>query len=200
MSNRRYNAVLLFGAPGVGKGTQGRILGKIPGLFYVASGDLFRSLDPNSPAGQEAFQYISAGRLVPDESTVKVWREEMERSVGLGRFLPDSQLLILDGIPRTTPQAEMLAADIEVLRIVNLVFADEEQLVERIRGRAAKERRRDDTDEEIIRHRFQVYREQTKPVLQHYGDDLVTPIDSLRTPVEVLRDVLDALIPVLPAA
>ena len=70
----RYKTVLLFGAPGSGKGTQGKILGAIPGFYHSACGDVFRTLDLQSEMGRIFWQYSSQGKLVPDEFTVNVWK------------------------------------------------------------------------------------------------------------------------------
>src|SRR2546422_10699103 len=70
-----YRTVLLFGAPGAGKGTQGKILGTIPNLFHCACGDVFRSLKTDSAVGQVFLEYSSRGDLVPDETTIQLWRE-----------------------------------------------------------------------------------------------------------------------------
>src|SRR5438132_5195722 len=101
-----YRTVLLFGAPGAGKGTQGRILGTIPDFFHCACGDVFRSLRPDTPLGKIFLKYSSRGELVPDETTVALWREFIDRSIAAGKFHPDHDTLVLDGIPRNVPQAE----------------------------------------------------------------------------------------------
>ncbi|MBZ0172936.1 MAG: nucleoside monophosphate kinase, partial [Phycisphaerales bacterium] len=79
-----YQTVLLFGAPGVGKGTQGKILAQIPGFYHISTGDMFRTLDLHSEIGQEIMSYMSKGELVPDELTVKLWRENAHARAVLG--------------------------------------------------------------------------------------------------------------------
>ena len=74
-SSRRFRCVLLFGAPGTGKGTQGGILGRVPGFYHLAVGDVFRSIDINSPTGKEVHRYVSAGQLVPDDLTIRIWKK-----------------------------------------------------------------------------------------------------------------------------
>src|SRR5262245_46307142 len=74
----RYPCVLLFGAPGVGKGTQGKLLGQVPGFVHMASGDIFRSLDRSSELGRKFQEYSSKGLLVPDEVTVSVWKAHVQ--------------------------------------------------------------------------------------------------------------------------
>src|SRR2546427_1414041 len=102
-----YRTVLLFGAPGAGKGTQGKILGTIPNFFHCACGDVFRSLKPDSPIGRIFLEYANRGSLVPDEPTVELWEQFIENNKKSGRFNPDTDTLILDGIPRNVAQAEM---------------------------------------------------------------------------------------------
>ena len=196
MTNQRFRSVLLFGAPGVGKGTQGQVLGQIPGFFHMASGDAFRALDKESPEGKEAAGYSSRGELVPDDLTIRIWKKGVDGLIAASRYRPDEDLLILDGIPRTVPQAELLEEHVDVLRVVYLVASDEDAMVARIKGRAVKEGRADDDDETIIRRRFEVYREESEPVLNHYSDEIIARIDGMPSPAEVARDVLNCLIPV----
>lgn len=192
----RYKTVLLFGAPGAGKGTQGKILGCIPGFHHLACGDVFRSLDTTSELGQEFLKYSSKGELVPDSLTVEMWRQNMHAQTVLSHFKPKSDLLVLDGIPRSLPQAEALREYIDVLRIIHLVCRDEVEMVERMKRRAIKENRLDDADENVIRNRFKVYEEETKPVLEYYPADIIREIDALGSPASVLQHVLEEVVPV----
>ena len=164
----RYKTVLLFGAPGAGKGTQGKILGQIPGFFHLACGDVFRSLDTTSELGKDFLRYSSKGELVPDSLTVEMWRQNMHAQTVLSLFKPRSDLLVLDGIPRSLPQAEALDEYIDVLRVIHLVCKDKDQMIKRMKQRAIKENRLDDADESVIRKRFEVYDAETSPVLNHY--------------------------------
>ena len=72
---QKFKTILLFGTPGAGKGTQGKILGKVPGFFHLACGDVFRSLDMGSDLGKQFIAYSSRGELVPDELTIELWRQ-----------------------------------------------------------------------------------------------------------------------------
>lgn len=193
----RFRAVLLFGAPGVGKGTQGRILGAIPGLFHLSSGEVFRALAPDSPAGRQVSHYTDRGELVPDELTIQIVRNALDSAVADGQFIPHTDVLLLDGIPRNLRQAEILDEWIVVLRVIYLACSDDRAMVKRLQGRALKEGRPDDTDETVIRRRFEVYRQETAPVLAHYPQELLHRVDALPSPAEVLREILDDLIPVL---
>ena len=192
----RYKTILLIGAPGAGKGTQGKILGSIPGFHHLACGDVFRSLDTTSELGREFLKYSSKGELVPDALTVEMWRQNMHAQTVLSHFKPSSDLLVLDGIPRSIPQAEALEEYIEVLRIIHLVCPDQDAMVERMKRRAIKENRLDDADETVIRNRFEVYEAETRPVLDFYPSDIIREIDALGSPASVLQHVLEETVPV----
>lgn len=185
-----YKALLLFGAPGSGKGTQGKILGKIPGFFHCACGDVFRSLDLHTDYGQAFLQYSSKGQLVPDDITIGVWEHYLQAKEKQGRFKPESDFLVLDGIPRNLSQAKLLASRLDIRRIFHLDCPDQNKLVERLRKRALKENRLDDINEDVIASRLKVYQEETMPVLDFYGPKLISTIDSTQLPHQVLRDIL----------
>ena len=192
----RYSTVLLFGSPGVGKGTQGELLGRIPGFVHMASGDIFRSLDKDSDLGRKFHQYSSQGLLVPDDVTIEVWRDHVQRRVTDGTYRPDVELLLLDGIPRNITQCAELDAYIDVLRVVHLKAPDIDDMVDRLKKRAAKQGRTDDADVSVIRRRFEVYQQETAPVLGYYDAKLLNEVDALGLPAEVLMHVLETIVPV----
>ena len=192
----RYRCVPLFGPPGVGKGTQGKILSNIPGFFHLSVGDVFRSIDIGSVNGREVYNHISRGELVPDDLTIKIWRTALEAYVALSWFKPREDLLILDGMPRNVRQVEMIQEHLEIHRVIYLKCSDEEDMIHRIRRRAIRENRTDDANESIIRRRFDVYREITAPVLQQYDPAIIREVDANGSPSEVVHSILDCLIPV----
>jgi len=192
----RYRCVPLFGPPGVGKGTQGKILANIPGFFHLSVGDVFRSIDIGSPNGREVYKHISRGELVPDELTIKIWRKAVEAYVALSSFKPREDLLILDGMPRNVRQVEMIREHLEIHRVIYLKCSDEEDMIHRIRRRAIRDNRTDDANESIIRRRFDIYREVTAPVLQQYDSTIVYEVDANGSPAEVLNAILNCLIPI----
>lgn len=193
---RRYKATLLFGAPGVGKGTQGKILGQVPGFFHLSCGDVFRAIDIGSDEGQEIYRYLSKGDLVPDALTYRIWRKALEAHIALSSFKPREDLLVLDGIPRNVHQAEMIEEIIDVRKIVHFVCQDEQKMIDRMKRRAIRENRVDDANENVIRHRFRVYETETTAVLDYYPADLIARVDALGSPAGVLRKLLDVLVPV----
>jgi len=191
-----YKTVLLFGAPGAGKGTQGAILGRIPGFYHCACGDVFRSIDVGSKLGRIFYDYSSRGELVPDDVTVKMWAQNINAHTVLADYKPKADLLILDGIPRTREQAELLTDYVEVLKVIHLVCHDEQAMFDRLRRRALKENRFDDADEKVIKRRWDVYRRETAPALDFYDAEKVVEVDSIGSPAEVLRNILDEVVPI----
>lgn len=194
--DKRYKTVLLFGAPGAGKGTQGKILGTIPGFFHFSCGDVFRSIDIHSELGRIFYEYSSRGELVPDQVTVQMWAQNISARTIIGYYKPAKDLLVLDGIPRTRAQAEMMDQHIDVLKIVHLVCKDQAAMIERLRRRALKENRFDDADEKVIRRRWAVYEKETFPVLDHYSRDKVIEVNSVGSPAMVLSEVLRVVAPI----
>ncbi len=192
----KYRTILLFGAPGAGKGTQGAILGRIPGFWHCSCGDVFRSIDIHSELGKIFYDYSSRGDLVPDEVTVQMWANAVHARTILGDYKPHDDLLILDGIPRTAEQAKLVAQHIDVLHVVHLHCDDKDAMIKRLRRRALKENRFDDADVKVIRRRWEVYEAETAPVLEQYPASRVSKVNSIGSPGQVLRDILDLVVPI----
>jgi adenylate kinase len=180
-----YRAVLLFGAPGVGKGTQGQRLGRLPHFVHVSTGDMFRSLDRNGPIGKEVRSYTERGVLVPDDLTIRIFLETLHNLVASHLLDPARDTLILDGIPRNVHQASILEKNLRVIRLIYFGNSNEDAMVARVKKRALVEGRKDDADEEIIRRRFEIYRRESSPVLDYYPPELILEIDALGTQEEV---------------
>lgn len=196
MPNTRYQTILLFGAPGAGKGTQGKILGQVPGFYHLSCGEVFRTLDMSSDLGRTFVQYSSKGLLVPDDVTVKMWHQNMHARTVLSDYKPHADLLVLDGIPRNVNQAKILSRHIDVLLVVHLVCPDKEAMIQRLRRRALKENRIDDAKEDVIRRRWGVYERETFPVLKHYPREIIREVDATGSPARVLEHILDHVVPV----
>ena len=188
----RYLTYLFLGAPGSGKGTQGKVLGMIPRFFHCACGEVFRSLDLRTPLGQKFIEYSSKGLLVPDDLTVELWRNKIQAQVLEAEFKPDIDALVLDGIPRNVNQAKLMENLIDVRRVFHLSCPNRDELIRRLRKRAIKDNRFDDASEEVIRKRLATYEEETKPVLNYYSS-LVTLVDARQPPVKVLQDIIGAI-------
>jgi len=192
----RYQTILLFGAPGSGKGTQGKILGVVPGFYHLSCGEVFRTIDTASELGRTFIEHSSRGELVPDEITIQMWQQNMHARTVLSDYKPKVDVLVLDGIPRNVNQAKLLEKYLRVLCIVHLVCTDKEEMIKRLRRRALKENRVDDAKEDVIRRRWDVYEEETFPVLNYYDKKIVSTVDAFGSPARVLEHILEAVVPV----
>ncbi|KAA8723804.1 adenylate kinase [Corynebacterium spheniscorum] len=158
--------LVLLGPPGAGKGTQAALLSEKLNIPHISTGDLFRAnIGEGTPLGLEAKEYIDAGKLVPTDVTARMVKARLAEDDAKNGFL-------LDGFPRTVEQAEILAEflkeqDQKLDGVLNFRVS-EDVVVERMlaRGRA-------DDNEETIRTRMAVYRDETAPLIDHYGDAII---------------------------
>lgn len=192
----RYKSILLFGAPGSGKGTQGTILGSIPGFYHNATGDIFRSLDLQSEMGRVFWEYAGRGELVPDEITMRLWKQYIKGMEMINQFHPESEILVLDGLPRNLEQAKLVDDIIEVQKVIYLQCKDLNKMVERLRRRALRENRFDDAKEDVIHRRLVEYEEKTRPVLSFYPKEKIVQIDATLSQIRVLNAILKVLVPI----
>jgi adenylate kinase len=205
--------IVMLGPPGAGKGTQAKKLAKMLGLVHVSTGDLFReNLKNETELGQLAQQYMNKGELVPDDVTIRMVEERLSR--------PDcAKGAVLDGFPRTPDQAEALAGLLEKfngkVKLVPYIKVPDEILVERLSGRwmspsgrvyhevynppavkwiddidGSQLYQREDDKPETVRHRIEVYNEQTAPLIDYYqGKGSLVEIDG----TQAIDDVTDAI-------
>jgi adenylate kinase len=166
--------IVLLGAPGSGKGTQGPRLAERLGVPYLSTGELLRrEAAAGSELGTRVAPYLNQGELVPDDITVEV----VDRALGGARAAGG---FVLDGYPRTLAQAGRLG-DVDL--VLHLALADD---VARQRLAARDEGRPDDADPDVIEHRLRVYHDQTAPLLDHYDRrHALVSIDADRPPAEV---------------
>jgi adenylate kinase len=200
--------LVFLGPPGAGKGTVAGKLQEEFGLPQISTGDLFRNaIRDQTSLGKRVKSILDAGELVPDEVTVKLVKERLSRSDTDGGF-------ILDGFPRTIPQAEALLSMTDVSAVVNFRVSEEE-VVERLSGRrmcrscgrsyhvvfmppkkdgicdacGGELYIRDDDREEAVRNRMEVYRKQTAPLIDFFKDrKLLREIDASQNPAKVYED------------
>jgi adenylate kinase len=160
--------LILFGPPGVGKGTQAERLRDTYNLHHISTGDILRAaVKEGTPLGLEAKRYMDSGGLVPDEVIIGLVSEVLEKDK------QENKGFLLDGFPRTEEQASALDKIFSTLGIGDVAVvsldAPENELVERLVKRGKESGRSDDT-EETIRHRLVVYNQQTSPVLRYYRE------------------------------
>jgi adenylate kinase len=177
--------IVLVGPPGAGKGTQAARLSERLRAPHISTGDLFRdNMKNETELGQQAQRYVDAGDLVPDEITVGMVKDRLAQDDAQEGFL-------LDGFPRNAAQAEELERVLseldQRLDAVLLFEVDDEELIQRLTARG----RSDDT-EDVIRHRQEVYRSETQPLIEHYRDLLVT-VDAMGSVEDVTDRAMDAL-------
>jgi adenylate kinase len=183
--------LVIMGPPGAGKGTQAKVIAERLVVPPISTGDIFRAnVTQRTELGREAKRYMDAGDYVPDAITNAMVRARLAEPDAAEGFL-------LDGYPRTVSQVEeldsMLAERGAALDAVLLLTVDREEVVERLARRARDEGRADDTVE-VIRHRQDVYAEQTAPLVEVYdGRGLLVPVDGMGPVDEVTSRVLRVL-------
>jgi adenylate kinase len=182
---------LLIGPPGAGKGTQAALLANAYSIPAISTGDIFRANVKNeTELGLKVKSIMDRGEYVPDSLTNELIRDRLSQADAEAGFL-------LDGYPRTKDQVneldDILGSQHRNLDAVILLVADTDELVRRLLKRAQEQDRADDT-EEVIRHRQNVYLEQTQPLIEIYSArDLVVEIDGLGQVGEVTERILNAL-------
>lgn len=160
--------IVLFGPPGAGKGTQSEKLIERYNLVHLSTGDIFRSnIKGQTELGQTAKRYMDKGELVPDEVTIGMLENEVQKH-------PSANGFIFDGFPRTTAQAEALDQFLEsrdtAISLMLALEVPEEELKKRLKSRAETSGRSDDADPEVIQKRIDVYEKETAPVAEHYRE------------------------------
>jgi len=170
---------MILGAPGSGKGTQGRLLAEHLGIPQVSTGELLRAaVKDGTPLGRKAGTYMDKGLLVPDEIIFGLIQQILDSATA-------KRGVLMDGFPRTIPQAEAVdrmlkAKGARVDRVV-LLEVDDKELIERLLARAAKEGRSDDNPESI-KERLVVYRRETEPLIAWYErQGVVRRVDGMGT-------------------
>jgi adenylate kinase len=188
-SEPKQQVVILLGPPGSGKGTQATRIAKELGIIHISTGDLLReNIRQNTPLGKRAQQFMSSGKLVPDELVLEMLSMRISQ--------PDTHKgYLLDGVPRTLSQAQALEKIISPQANVMVIALDvsDDTIMKRIAGRAQQSQAgavRPDDKPEIVRERLKVYHQQTEPLLQFYSDKgTLNAIDGEKSPEDVFKAV-----------
>jgi adenylate kinase len=184
--------IVLLGPPAAGKGTQaGRLVNRFGGV-HIATGEILRSnAEWGTRLGRTAGQYMDRGELVPDEVMIDMVLERLGEGDCTGGF-------VLDGFPRTVPQAEALARRLDSLdrpldAVVSLEIGEDE-LRDRLAARAQEQGRAEDQDEDAIRRRLELFNRETEPLLDYYGGEgLLARVDGEGAVDEVAERIAGAL-------
>jgi adenylate kinase len=183
--------ILLLGPQGSGKGTQAKRISAEYGIPHIATGDILRdAIARETPLGLEVKPVVESGRLVSDELMTALIRERLEAEDTRAGF-------VLDGFPRTLPQAEALDEMLrEIGRELSIVFElqiPDEVCIDRLLRRAAEEGRKDDTPE-VIARRLEIYHRETEPLIEHYRTQgIVVGVQADATVNEVFAQIQQAL-------
>ena len=183
--------LILLGPPGVGKGTQAKRLKEYFNIIHLSTGDILRGeIESDSAIGREAQSFMDAGKLVPDNILLKIMEHRLARKDCSPGYL-------LDGFPRTIPQAKGLDYILKVihhqLNAVISLTADEKELINRLVLRGVNSGRSDDTPE-VIQRRQTIYWEQTAPLLEYYKKkDLVKDVNGIGTIPEITEQIIQVL-------
>lgn len=194
----KMKILLVMGPPGSGKGTQASMLKEKYNIAHISTGDIFRAeIAEKTDLGLKAKEYISQGKYVPDEITIGMIEKRVSED-------DCSEGFILDGFPRTIPQAEFLDKMLEKQnkKIDYVIYYDvsDEIVVDRIKGRAEKDKiagkevRADDLNSDVIKQRLETYHSQTNPVLDYYKKKgIVLQIDASKSVQEIFQESLNKI-------
>ena len=183
--------LLIIGPPGAGKGTQATKIAEHYGIPAISTGDIFReNIKNKTDLGLQVEKIVSSGSYVPDELTNAIVADRLQQADARSGFL-------LDGYPRTAEQVRaldaVLAEEGGALDAVVLLEADIDEVVARLLKRASEQGRADDT-EEVIRHRQEVYAEQTQPLIDLFdARGIVVRVNGLGSVEDVSKRIADAL-------
>ena len=186
--------MIILGPPGAGKGTQAALIAERYGVPAISTGDIFRAnIKAETELGKQVKEITASGALVPDELTNRIVEDRLAQTDAQEGFL-------LDGYPRNLGQVEaldtMLRATGQSLDVVIELVVDTEEVVQRLLKRAEIEGREDDT-EEVVRHRMDVYTEQTAPLSEAYDKrGLLERVDGLGEVDEVTARITEVLDPI----
>lgn len=193
--NKKFRCVLFFGQHGTGKGTQIQLIAKNnKKYFHFSSGEALRSVDPNTELGKHIRSLIDQRRYLSDEIVFNLFDNTMKKAIEEGKFNPETDWLLLDGIPYTDGQANMLNERVDVKQIIHYFVDDDTILVNRLLKRGKLYGRKDDRNEEVIRKGFEIYEKETSKPLRKFDPSIIIKVDASGKPEEVHEKTIKHLI------
>ncbi len=189
---KKSKCIIIFGPPGVGKGTQAKLLADREDYFHFSTGEMFRNIDVNTELGRKVKGLMDNGILIPEDILIELFDNTINDIVRNKKFNPEKQVLLLDGIPRTVNQVKLINERFNVLLVIYF-NAPDEVLIKRLTGRAKLEGRAEDKDENIIEKRIDIYRKTTMPVLEKYDKKIIREVDASGTVEEIYQGMINAL-------
>ncbi|MEM8629485.1 MAG: nucleoside monophosphate kinase [Chlamydiota bacterium] len=190
----KFRAILLLGPPGSGKGSIGTILAYLGMGKHLSSGDIFRQLPKGSSLERGFREQEKKGLLLPDEQAVAIFLKHLNSLVEQQVLHPAKDLLILDGLPRTVEQVDLIKAQVVVETVVHLKIRDQQTIYDRIEKRARKEGRPDDQISHLARERVKEYERKTVEILNRYPPGILVPVFADLPLPYVCRDLLNKLL------
>jgi adenylate kinase len=207
---QKFKSYLVFGPNGIGKGTNAKAVGVLPGFWHFSTGDMFRALVARVKEGKASElelkidKVMKSGGLVDDQTTVDLAQQNLEQAASCDCFNVDTDYLLLDGLPRNRKQAEMITPFIDVVGVLH-VTASREVAVARITGRARIEGRKDDQDEVAVGKRLDIFFNNATDILSYYdpgytgkdmtySSEMIHYINAEQKPAAVLRDFLSFIV------
>jgi len=184
---------IFIGPPASGKGTYGKLIGKLPGFKHLSMGQVFRSRRPRDEEEREELERVSSltseGNLAPDELTLRLFQEQIEQSISSGEIRPEEDTVILDGIPRTGFQAKVITEQFQVLKSFFFI-CDQDTIFRRIKRRSVVEGRADDASIRVVEQRLKIYNSELPGMKDALPSHTHCQIDTDRPSHHVMRDIL----------
>ena len=193
----KYDTILLFGPPGVGKSTQAKLLDK-KRFVYISSGEVLRRNEKNtkfrnSTLGKRVSKIMSSGKLIPNKIMIDIFLQTIKEYISRKIFNPKKQILVLDGIPRNRSQARIINNIFNIIKIIYIYSHNDSRLADRILKRAKKEGRSEDQNMNIIRKRLAIYKKETNKVLDYYHKKIILKINGFNDIKKIQGQIKDSL-------
>ncbi len=184
-----YNSILLFGCPGSGKGTQGKLIARNNMFFFFSLGELFRKFKITDSLGKIYQEFASSGKSLPDEYAINICKKALCCNVFLRNFNPIEQILVLDGFPRSYKQYKEMDNFINIKVAIYLLCDNDIALKRILHRKKNKSNRIEDQKKQIILNRINEYRNTIEPLIELIPKEKVVKLNSERSRKEIFKDI-----------